>query len=115
MPPDSLLPPGFAALEEFAPYWASATTDLRWDRRAKAEMPEIRRFYDAALARAEDIIAYLEAFPLGAMPEAETKLFQLLLALPHAAMAVEFHHQPRALASPFPHGMKIGRGPWPQG
>ncbi len=109
------LPAGFEALEPFVDYWAGATNDIRWDRRARASMAEIRSFYDAAVPRADEGLAYLEQFPLDAMPDDATRLLRLLLSLPHAAMAVEFHGQPRAAASPFPHGMHIGRGPWPQG
>lgn len=109
------LPVGFEALEPFVGYWAGATNDIRWDQRARASMAEIQRFCDAAMPLADQGLSYLEQFPLAAMPDDATRLFRLLLSLPHAAKAVEFHHQPRAAASPFPHGMHIGRGPWPQG
>ncbi|MGQ0620448.1 MAG: hypothetical protein ACT4QA_11100 [Panacagrimonas sp.] len=109
------LPPGYEELEPLVEYWAGATNDIRWDRRSRAAMPEIRRFYDAMLPRADEALSYLEQFPLGDMPANATRLFCLLLSLPHAAMAVEFHRQPRAASSPFPHGMNIQPGPWPQG
>lgn len=112
---DHVLPQGFEDLAGFVPYWAGETNDIRWDRRARAPMAEIERFYTAMLGRAEDALRYLERFPLDRMPDDATRLLRLLLALVHASMAVEFHHQPRAHASPFPHGMQIGRGPWPQG
>lgn len=109
------LPQGFEELESFVGYWGGETNDIRWDRRSRATMPEIRRFYDAMRVRAEDALRSLEKFPLGEMPEDSTRLLRLLLSLAHAAMAVEFHRQPRAASSPFPHGITIGRGPWPQG
>ncbi len=112
---DALLPPGFGELEGFVAYWAGETNDIRWDRRSRAAMAEIRRFYDAMLPRGEDAMKYLEKFPLAEMPDDATRLFRLLLSLAHASMAVEMHRQPRAKFSPFPHGMHIGRGPWPQG
>ena len=115
MQTNTSLPPGFGELEGFVAYWAGENNDIRWDRRARASMPEIRRFYDAMLARAEDALQYLEQFPLGEMPDDATLLLRLLLSLPHASMAVEIHHQPRAAYSPFPHGMNVERGPWPQG
>ncbi|MGQ0700621.1 MAG: hypothetical protein ACT4PZ_20565 [Panacagrimonas sp.] len=109
------LPPGYEELEPFVEYWAGATNDIRWDRRSRAAMLEIRRYYDAMLPRADEALSYLEQFPLGDMPADATRLLRLLLSLPHAAMAVEFHRQPRAASSPFPHGMHIQPGPWPQG
>lgn len=109
------LPPGYQDLEPFVDYWAGESNDIRWDRRARAAMPDIQRFYDAMLPRADQAMTDLDKFPLDAMPEDATRLMRLLLSLPHVAMAVEFHRQPRAVGSPFPHGMSIGRGPWPQG
>lgn len=109
------LPPGFDELEPFVAYWAGETNDIRWDRRARSSMPEIQQFYDAMLARADDAMTYLDQFPLDAMPEEASRLFRLLLSLAHASMAVEVHHQPRAAFSPFPHGMRVERGPWPHG
>ena len=109
------LPPGFDELGDFVDYWAGETNDIRWDRRSKAAMPDIQRFYDAMLPRADEALTYLEQFPLAEMPADATRLFRLVLSLAHASMAVEMHHQPRARFSPFPHGMQIGRGPWPQG
>lgn len=109
------LPPGFEDLEPYAAYWAGETNDIRWHRRSRAAMADIQQFYQAMLPRAEDAFGHLQQFPLDDMPEDAARLFRLLLSLPHAAMAVEFHGQPRAVGSPFPHGMSIGRGPWPQG
>ena len=114
-PATTLLPDAFRELEPFVEWWAGATTDIRWDRRARSAMPDIERFYAAMQPRADEALRYLEQFPLGDMPEDATRLLRLVLALPHAAMAVEFHGQPRAVGSPFPHGMNIGRGPWPEG
>lgn len=115
MQTSTLLPQGFESLEGFVSYWAGESNDVRWERRSRAEMPDIRQFYDAMLARAEDSLEYLGRYPLGEMPEDATRLFRLVLSLAHASVAVELHRQPRAHGSPFPHGMKIGRGPWPQG
>lgn len=109
------LPAGFEDLQPFVAYWAGASNDARWDLRAKAPMDEIRRFYDAMYARAEDAIAHLDNFPLDGAPPAETRLAQLLMALGQAAIAVEMHGQPRSPHSVFPHGIKVVNGPWPLG
>lgn len=52
-------------------------------------MADIQRFYDAVVARAEQGIAHCEQFPLGQMPADTERLFKLLLAMNHAAIAVE--------------------------
>lgn len=115
MQTSKILPPGFEELEPLVECWAGASSDIRWDRRSRASMDEIRRYYEAMLPRADEAMRYLEQFPLGEMPEDATRLLYLLLSLPHAAMAVEFHQQPRAAASPFPHGLSMQPGPWPAG
>jgi hypothetical protein len=105
------LPKGFEDLQPFVAYWVRDTSDERWQQRSKASMEDIKRFYEAMLARAEDAIAYLDAFPLDRMPEDAARLFKLLLAIGQAAIAVEMHHQPRAHHSKFPHGIHISQGP----
>lgn len=112
---DRSLPEGFRDLEPFVDYWCRATNDERWIQRASAEMPQIQAFYDAMLARAEDVLAYLERYPLGNAPPDATRLAQLLLALGHAAIAVEMHGQPRAHYSPWPNMIHVKKGPWPYG
>ena len=115
MTADQPLPEGFEDLQHFVEYWVRDTNDERWQQRSKAAMPDIQAFYDAMLARAEDAIAYLDTFPLDRMPEEATRLFKLLLAIAHAAMAVEMHGQPRVKRSKFPYSIHVKQGPWPLG
>ena len=110
---EALLPPGFEGLLEFVPGWVGDTAQARWDIRSQHTMADIRRFYDAVLPRAEDILAHVEQFPLTALPPPTLRLYQLLLALAQAAMAVELHKQPRAPRSPWPHEVRFIRGPQP--
>ncbi|GAC1619675.1 MAG: hypothetical protein NVS9B10_00620 [Nevskia sp.] len=109
------LPPGFEALEAFVPYWVLDTNDQRRAARSTAEMDDIQRFYDAIVARAEDGIVHCEQFKLGQMPAATERLFKLLLAMNHAAIAVEMHGEPRAFDSTWPSAVRISEGPWPHG
>lgn len=115
MNPALRLPPDFQALEVFVDDWALDSTDARRDRRCGSSMVEIQRFYDAIVARAEDGIAYLEQYPLGDMPPDAECLFKLLLAMNHAAIAVEMHGQPRAHAAKYPNSVRMTQGPWPLG
>ena len=109
------LPPGFEDLEGFVPYWSLDTNDQRRAARSTAAMEDIQRFYDAIVARAEPAIAHCEQFPLGQMPPASERLFKLLLAMNHAAIAVEMHGEPRAHESTWPSAVRISQGPWPHG
>lgn len=108
---ENLLPVSFEILEPFQPYWGVSTTQLRRERREAATMEDIKAFYDAALLQAPAAMKHLEAFTLDAMPPAEARLMELILMLPHVAMATEVHGQPRAPYTPYPHGVKLAQGP----
>ena len=114
-PRDTGLPKGFESLEPFVAYWVRDSNDERRAARSTAPMDDIRAFYDAIVARAPDAIAYLEPVPLDAMPDDATRLFKLLLAMNHAAIAVEMHGAPRAVDSPWPAPVRVAKGPWPHG
>lgn len=110
---DNSLPAGFQDLEPLVPYWAGVTPGDRWDRRARASMEDIRAFYDIMVQRTDAALKYLQPKPLEELEGADARLFRLVLALAHVAMAVELHKQPRAPFSPYPHGIEIVKGPGP--
>jgi hypothetical protein len=112
---ETKLPRGFESLEPFVAYWVRDSNDERRAARSTAEMDDIREFYDVVVALAPDAITYLEKFPLDAMPDDATRLFKLLLAMNHAAIAVEMHGAPRAHDSPWPAPVRVAKGPWPYG
>jgi hypothetical protein len=115
MNPATNLPQAFGELERFVPYWALETNDARRVARSSASMEDIRAFYDAVVTRAEEAIAHCEQFELGQMPADSERLFKLLLAMNHAAIAVEMHGQPVAHESVWPSAVRITQGPWPHG
>nr|ALV86407.1 hypothetical protein [uncultured bacterium 16] len=109
------LPAGFEALEPFVTYWVRETNDQRREARSTAQMEDIQAFYDTVVPMAEQGITYLENFELGKMPPDAERLFKLLLAMNHAAIAVEMHGAPRAFDSTWPSAVRITQGPWPHG
>lgn len=109
--PETNLPAEFAALEPFMPYWGVATTQLRRERREAAAMDEITAFYDVMLKHAAAAMKHLEGFALDGMPPASARLMELVLMLPHVAMATELHGQPRAPHTPYPHDVRLVQGP----
>ncbi|MGE0861161.1 MAG: hypothetical protein AB7I01_17540 [Gammaproteobacteria bacterium] len=94
------LPAAFAALEPFVDAWALPTSDERLHKRMNTSMEDIRVFYDAALPLTEQALAHLDRHSLDALPPAETRLFQLLLAAAEAALAVEVYRAPRLPLAP---------------
>ena len=69
----SLLPSEFSDLEPFASRWCLLTEAERYAARLSSSMSEIQTFYDAAMARGEDMIAYCDRYPLKGMPEQAVK------------------------------------------
>jgi len=111
----AVLPNEFAELERFVAHWAAPTTQKRFEIRCESDMATITEFYEAMVERAEDILGYVEKYPLDDMPADVELLYKLLLSLAHASMAVEIHGQPRVPHSPYPNGLRIKQGPAPFG
>ena len=109
--PETILPEGFVALEPFQAYWGAPTTQLRRERREAASMTEITAFYEVMLEHAPAAMKHLEAFALDGMPPESARLMELVLMLAHVSMATELHGQPRAPHTPYPHGVRLVRGP----
>jgi hypothetical protein len=90
----ALLPAEFAELEPFAATWCLPTERERFARRMASTMDEMQAFYDAFFPRAEEAIAYCDAFPLDDMPGDAERLLQLLYSLIMVSFPVEAWRQP---------------------
>lgn len=88
------LPEPFADLEPFA-QWCLATEAERYAKRLSSSMDELQAFYDAAFPRLEDALAYLDQFPLDAMPDDARQLLRLCCSLVNVSFPVEVWRQPR--------------------
>lgn len=109
------LPEGFEDLAPFLDHWNTPTSHDRWIRRAATPYADVVRFYEAMFARAEEATVYLEQFPLNGMPEPAQNLFRLLLAMCHAAVAVEMHQSSGIRNAPPTHTLEIATGYQPHG
>ncbi len=101
------LPDTFQALEIFAVSWALASSDERMHKRMTSSMEEIQAFYDVMLLVTESALAHLDKFELEALPPAETRLFQLVLAGAEAALAVEVYRAPQLPLAPTESRFKV--------
>lgn len=88
---DLSLPKSFEALEPLVATWALATQDARQQRRIRSSRGELRAFYDAMLPRLSDILIHVDTFPLGELPPASARLFQLALSLAEVAPHIELY------------------------
>jgi hypothetical protein len=91
---DVSLPDQFKELEPFAREWALASEGERNRKRLSSRIDDIQAFYNGMLPRMNEIMSYLNQFPLTQMPEEARRLFHLTLSLAEGAAAVKFYGQP---------------------
>ncbi|WP_233857521.1 hypothetical protein [Paraburkholderia sp. HD33-4] len=98
-PVSRTLPAGFESLAPFVETWALDTETARNAQRHAVGMEAILAFRDAILPRVDEVVAYLNGFPLatlGEHPDAMTLMY-LLLSLAEIAPAIEFYNQPAVI------------------
>lgn len=88
---EKALPAQFADLQFLVPMWALPTENERSRKRWSSSKAEFQELYDAMIDRIEDVIAYLDGFAVGAMPEDAHTLYHLALAFAEAAPHVEMY------------------------
>jgi hypothetical protein len=88
------LPAEFADLEPYRE-WALATEPERYAKRLASTMPEMQAFYDIALGRLEDVVSYVDEYPLDELPDDAKTLMHLMQSLVMVSFPVEVWKQPR--------------------
>ena len=86
---ETMLPAKFAELQRFVPEWALKSEQARYEKLAASDIPALRQFYDAMLPRMDEMIVYLDALPLNAMPPDAALLFDLALTFMETAHPIE--------------------------
>ncbi len=88
------LPAEFADLAGFAD-WILPTEKARYAKRIASTMDELQAFYDAAFARFDDAVAYLERCPMDSLTDADKHLLWLYCSIVTVSFPVEVWRQPR--------------------
>ena len=96
------LPPAYADLQPFAAEWMLGNEKARYDKLLRTSMDELRAFYDAMLPRMEDIILFLNQYPLDAMPEDVHHLFDLAMTFMETAHPVDLRWKDTDIEDKFP-------------
>jgi hypothetical protein len=96
------LPPGFADLAPFVADWALTNEKERHRGMIDAGIDALRRFYDAMLPRYPAIVAYLNQFPLDAMPEDAKTLFDLARTFVETAHPIDLNWRSPDIEDTFP-------------
>lgn len=95
----SRLPEEFADLERFTD-WCLPTEAHRYQKRLSSTIAEMKEFYDAAMPRLEDVMAYCDSrFPLDGMPDDAKALIHMMQSLVNVSFPIEVWKQPRVLDS----------------
>lgn len=90
----AVLPDKFADLEPFAE-WSLENEAERYAKRLASTMEEMQTFYDAAMARLEDALGYLDALDLNDLPADASRLLWLVYSLVNVSFPIEVWRQPR--------------------
>jgi hypothetical protein len=88
------LPAEFADLEPFSG-WALHGERARYAKRLESTMDELQAFYDAAMARIDAALEYLDQFTMDELPDDAKHLLWMYCALVTVAFPVEAWRQPR--------------------
>ena len=91
---DPLLPEPFQDLGPYVVTWALATEVERNRTRRAGSMEELKKFYNALLPRMDEIIQYLNKFPLDGMPDDARRLYYVALSFMEVSPAVELIGEP---------------------
>ena len=94
--PESIFPAAFEDLERWAE-WSLPTEQERSYKRIETPMEGLQALYDALLQRADEILEYLDKFPLGELPRDAERLYWLILSLAEVAPAIEQFGQPEVV------------------
>lgn len=87
---EQIFPAEFVDLAPFLD-WALPTADERQLRRRSSSREDLRTFYDAAVSQIEAILAAVDAYPLGALPESHRAIFNIALSLAEVAPHIELY------------------------
>ncbi len=90
----SMLPADFADLERFAAEWAMDSEQARNKFRVAQSLADLEDFYNAVFPRMDALCAYIDQYPIDAMPRPAARLLQLGLMLMEVVPAVEVYRQP---------------------
>jgi hypothetical protein len=96
------LPPQFAELESFVPDWALPDERARYEKLASSDILTLRVFYDAMMARIDEIIVFLDSFSLDAMPPDAATLFDLALTFMETAHPIDLNWPITDIEDKFP-------------
>jgi hypothetical protein len=89
-----VLPEEFADLEPFAGKWCLPTEPERWACRHASSIEEMQQLYRAVSARYEDLLDFLDRYPLGGLPDEARALLHLAQSFVMVSFPVEVWNGP---------------------
>jgi hypothetical protein len=98
------LPDAFVDLTPFTIDWGLGSQQERHLALMSRSLDELRPFYRALMERMDDIVAYLNQFPLDAMPPEARNLFDLALTWAETAHPLDLRWKTTDIDDSFPAG-----------
>jgi hypothetical protein len=96
------LPSQFVDLAPFATQWCLGSQQERHMVLMNCSIEGLRPFYQALMGRMDEIVAYLNQFPLDAMPEEAQNLFNLALTWAETAHPIDLGWKTTDIDDSFP-------------
>lgn len=96
------LPTEFKDLEPLVAEWALTNEGDRLAKLVATSIPDLRKFYDAMIGRAEAARDYLSALPIDALPPEAKTLFHLLMTFVETAHPIELNWTTTDIDDAFP-------------
>lgn len=100
--PETTLPPPFADLSHYVAAWSLPSEKARFEKRVASSLAEVRSFNDAMYRRIDDIIVYLNQFPLDALTPDAQALLNLARAYMETSHPVDLDWSTTDLEDAFP-------------
>ena len=88
------LPTPFQDLEPYID-WAKPTMNERLSKRLASTFEDVTVYYNAMLPRIEDVLTYLNQYPLNQMPADAARLMNLALSFAETITCVEYYRSTR--------------------
>lgn len=76
-----MITPDFTGLQPFIDHWGLESAHERIRNRSEANLSELQEFYDAIIPRLDEIIEFLNQFPVNEIPDQYKPLAYTALAI----------------------------------
>ena len=85
------LPKEFTDLDCYVEKWCLSTMNERWNARLASTPEELCNFYNSILPRMEEVLEYIDQYPIGELSGEHRNLYDMAMSLAEIAPNVELY------------------------